>query len=165
MKSIPILLMALAGLIGASCAREDHAVSQLSEHQDWAVLTDSDLSKRECEIFCFQKRWNPSESDVPYVLQQARLYVETRNKTSSSSDDREKIAGILARWDKYACQVIGYTKDGKKLIRLNFFVPEKEFRNWRHRYVVVADGGANFWQVDYDIEAHAFLNFGYHGDW
>ena len=159
MKSIPVLLSVLAAAIFASCSREDKVapralddqnrstrqaapqkppvVPSVQENQNWAILAKTDF---------FQGIWQPSESVVSHAIHDARQYLEKLKKTTSSDDERKKIGEILAGWDKYLCQVVGHTKNGKKLIHLNFFpkrtIAEDLGKDWRRRYIMVDDGGA-----------------------
>jgi hypothetical protein len=105
---------------------------------------------------------------VPRIIQEARRYLETLKKTTSSDFERERIAQILPKWDTYACQVVGHTEHGKKLIHLNFFpknrTSEKYFSDWRNQFIVVDDGGSDYWGIEYDDNAKAFLDFAPNGD-
>jgi hypothetical protein len=136
------------------------------ENPVWVILTKTDLSDKRTNEF--QGIWQPSESDIPHILQEARAHLEKLKKTSSEYE-RGRIATILSGWDKSACQVVGHVKDGKKLVHLNFFPKDfpkddEDCSGWQHRYIVVFDGGADFWQIDYDNEAKVFLDFWSNGD-
>ncbi len=209
-KIAPILLFSLAIAVFASCAREEPVASPAQENQvsssddrttqntsaepvdssiqkklNWVILTKTDLSNEGSTGF--QGIWQPSEADMHRVIQEARLYLEKLKKTTSSDDERENIGKILAGWDKYLCQAVGHTRNGKKLIHLNFFPNERaseewkkqmkeivsKVRNkqlpndvldWRHCYVVVCDGGAYYWRIEYDPQAKVFLNFETNGE-
>ncbi len=187
MKSIPILLFALAGAIFASCSREEPAAprgkedqnrntseatlqkppvaTSARENQNWTILSETDVrNSASVRDSTFQGIWQPSESDVLRAINEARLYLEKRKKTASSDYERKRIGDALARWDKYLCQAIGHTKEGKKLIHLNFFInvfPRETF-DWRHgyiRYLRAIGDGAMFWRIEYDYKAMEFLDF------
>jgi hypothetical protein len=161
MKSIPILLSVLAGTIFASCSREDVVAPRVSENQNrstsqaapekppvapprdeirnWAIFAKADLSDEGNNPYELHGVWQPSDSDVFRVIQEARLHLERLKNTTSSDYDRERIGKVLAGWYKYACQVVGHTKHGKKLIHLSFFpvtqidyMQERWSKDWRH---------------------------------
>ena len=160
MKSIPILLFALAGATFISCTRKD-SDSGTEEDQTWAILAKDDLSDDDSDLF--QQIWEPSQSDVPRAIQATRLYLENLKKTTSSDSQREKITEILGGWDRYLCQAIGHVKDGKKLIHLNFFakedVSEEDFTTWQHHYIAGSNGGTEYWRIEYDYKAQTFSDF------
>jgi hypothetical protein len=120
----------------------------------------------------FQGVWQPSQSEVRAAIQRAREHMvaeraeaERTRKDGRGNGERGYSEEILAKWDKYVCQAVGHRKGGRKLIHLNF-LPRDEFSNpgqdpttWRHHYVVVFDGGTDFWQCDYDCDTHECLNF------
>jgi hypothetical protein len=129
--------------------------------QSWVILTKTDLPK-------FQAIWEPSESDVPRIIHDARPYLEKLMKTTYSDFERERITQILPKWDKYVCQVVGHTENGKKLIHLNFLpkngIWDHGSTDWRHQYIAVDDGGADYWTIEYDVNAKVFLDFAPNSD-
>jgi hypothetical protein len=178
LKSLAVLLFALTCAAFVSCSRQetvspsgnksrdrstDKAASDnpfipspMAENANWAILTKAELADdvNADLIPPFQGVWQPSQSDVRLAIHAARRYLE-----------KEQAKEILAKWDKYVCQAVGHTRNGKRLIHLNFF-PRDEFlgtgedpMTWRHHYVVVDDGGNDFWQIDYDCDANVCLDF------
>jgi len=165
-KNTSILLLVFAALISVSCTSGNPLVSGTQENQNWVILAKTDFSQ-ECG---FEGIWEPPKSEVPHIIQETRLYLKKLEKTISEDSEREKIREILAKWDDYKCQVVGHNKDGKRLVHLNFIIPQKlpdipqnnlseKFNSdWRHYYIVVCDGGASYWRIDYDFKEMQFLN-------
>jgi hypothetical protein len=153
-RNMLLRLGALVGLAFVGCGHRQGDVPQPAVNQNWAILSKSDLNG-------FEGVWEPSESDVPALIQGARKYLEELRKTASPHK-RAQLAEVLAAWDEYVCQVVGHTKDGKKLIRLNFLRirrgEEETFKNWRNKYTVVDDGGSYFWRIEYDTKAKRFFD-------
>ena len=189
-RSIPILFALLAGTVCVSCSRDDaaqkagpgqtrttsRATSQkpvarnTDENQNWVILTEADLFGDEYAEN-LEGIWQPSESEVVRAIRDVRPYLRGLQKTvaNGAKPSPESIEGrigeILANWDKYLCQAVGHTKDGKKLIHLNFFRPEEyDPLPWRNHYYFVFDGGASFWRIEYDCGTNTFLDFETNGD-
>jgi hypothetical protein len=189
-KSLPLLFSVLACAMFASCAREDAAdmqsgedwsqstseaslqkppaIPSASNNQNWTILSKADLLGKDSNPLEFEGIWQPTDSDVLRALQLARPHLRKLKETALSPFERERSAEILASWNVYSCQAIGHTENGKKLIHMNFFDKEQllgqGLDDWRHSYVMVSDGGASFWQIEYDREASIFLKFRPHGD-
>jgi hypothetical protein len=187
-KTAAILLLALTCAVFASCSRDDAIAPRANEDQDrstseatpqeppvgtqpqqnenWTILTKSDLAAQGYTED-LEGMWQPSESDVPRAIREARPYLEKLKKTTSSKMERVKADAVLsADWDRYyACQAYGCTKDGRKLICLSFFPKglisrsKEEGVDWRHQFVAAIDGGASFWVVSYDNETKTFSGF------
>ena len=178
-RSITLLLALLAGTICASCSREDAVTPHSRNKQDnntdqttlpkppialptpedptWVILTKAEYSEKLLKALRAQGAWQPMESDVQQAIHELRPYLERFMKTPEGDYDREQIEEVLANWGTYACQAVGYTKDGKKFIHLNFLPRTEE--GWRRAYIVVCDGGASFWRIEYDKNAKSFSYF------
>jgi hypothetical protein len=176
-RSITILFAILAGTIFASCSREDAVTSNARKEQvsnggqttlqkprvpsptlkdpSWVILPG--FSEWVLTALGAQGTWQPTDSDVRQAIHDLRPYLERFMKTPEGDDDREQIEEILADWGTYACQAVGYTKDGKKFIHLNF-LPKTE-KDWRRAYIGVCDGGASYWRIEYDKNAKSFSHF------
>jgi hypothetical protein len=130
----------------------------------------------------FNGRWSPEKKDIPALIeatfQYLWLYKEPKgdNPLGISLDEKmmqertnRDINEVLVDRPIYACQIVGYEKDGRKMIHLNFFPkdmdgfidrkPGSSEPYWHFRYVTVSDGGPHFWQIDYDCLSKTFLNF------
>jgi hypothetical protein len=129
----------------------------------WAILAKVDNSE-------FKGVWQPTEAQVRQSLKGVHSHLGKLKTTTSWKWEQEKIGEILVGWDKYVCQAVGYTVNGKKRIHLNYF-PEYETdgihadnTDWRRDYMTVFDGGADFWRVDYDCETGDYEDFSCNGD-
>jgi hypothetical protein len=150
-KNMVVSLPVLISMVFASCARDNPSQPKAPADRNWVILAEAPLDAG-LEV------WRPTESDVPRIIQDIRPYLEKERKTTDSDSMKEEIGKILAQWDQYACQVVGITRDGKKLVHFNFF-PKDEFGDWRRHYIEVNDGGADFWRIEYDCKTTSFLNF------
>jgi len=192
-RTIPILLLTLTCATFVSCSRQDHVTpsddgsqnrgaseatpqkprvgTPAPENQNWTVLTKADLLG-DYDGDYFQGIWQPSDSDVRQAIQEARPYLENLKKATSGDYERQRIEEVLAGWDQYECQVIGHTKDGRKLIFLSFFpktdveeaTGQESASRWRHHYHWVYDGGTDYWQIEYDCKTKTILHFATNGD-
>jgi hypothetical protein len=146
---------------GQTTSQEPAAVPQSHEHRIFAILTKTDLVGSN-----FQGIWQPSDADTIRAIHDARLYLEKLKRTTSEEYERAKIGEVLSGWDTYACQVVGHTKDGRKLIHLSFFpitqienLMARRSRDWQHSYIIVNDGWTDYWRIEYDCKTKAFLDF------
>jgi hypothetical protein len=142
-----------------------------AENANWAILTKAgiaDVSVYDYDDNSFQGIWQPSQSDVRLAIQQARLHLQ--KLAAKENPAQQSAKEVLSKWDKYLCQAVGHTKDGRKLILLNFFPraavfgPDGKQMDWRHRYVEVSDGGNDFWRINYDRDTNECLNLESNGD-
>jgi hypothetical protein len=159
-RRMPIVLVAFAATFFLGCSRHQGGAPQPAADQNWAILAKGDF-QGECFRGC--KIWKPSESGVSRIIHETRPYLEDLKSKTPSDFKREEIPKILAQWDGYACQIVGYAKNGKKLIHLRFFhksiLSDGAFKDWQHHYYGVRDGGADFWEIEYDCEKRAFFDF------
>ena len=113
--------------------------------------------------------WIPTAEQVLKARQTAKRHLEEslpRLKSSKEREDQYKLSNariILKYFDSYRLQAGGQTKDGCRIICLNFvttFGPETEQR-WRkdERYIIMDSGSFNFWTVRYDPESDAILSW------
>jgi hypothetical protein len=135
-----------------------------------AVLGKNDLSNENSDVG-FERVWRPTPSQVNQVIRGIRPYLEKLKTTTSRTWQPEQIGEVLVKWDKYICQVVGYTEGEKKRIHLNF-LPEDEIDgyfdreglDWRHYYLRVCDGGSDYWRIEYDCETGTYLYFECNGE-
>jgi hypothetical protein len=135
-----------ASLAGLSGAEADGLLNQCSRQAPQKV----------------QGKWTPNSAQLgdlrtrlPGALDRA-LSKRQRNK-----DRAAEIAG------QYAGFVIG----GRKIIYVNAFpkreldppIPGMKAHDWRHEAVIVCDGGAVFFGVEYDPKNKTFANFAFNG--
>jgi hypothetical protein len=137
------------------------------EGENWTILTKEDISKQLGDD-AFPGIWQPAGSDVLRAIQSTRGRLEKLGKTASSKRQNEKIQEVLDLGidQFYACQALGYTKRGTKLIHLNFFprsdirlLKQTENEDWRHFYQAVVDGGALYWKIDFDPKTNTLSGF------
>lgn len=152
-----------------------------------AVGRDDDFIPNRCAY----GRWQPDPKDIPAIIGAAydSLWLSSTDKPKKGFElisdeekrvwdrDQRNIDRVLVNGPIYACQIIGYEENGKKKIHLNFF-PKKEFGiyqmpslttpgttepRWHAHYVMVCDGGALFWQIEYDSATKTFADFRING--
>lgn len=56
---------------------------------------------------------------------------------------------ILENIHKYNVQIIPYLDNGIICIECNYFIPGQDTKQWRTNYILVHDGGANYWNFKY----------------
>lgn len=163
MKALVFVLLCSTCVGGLSCRQA--TLSSSTAQEKWVVLSEAEE---------FNSIWTPREANIPELIRGAAVYLQQLANASSSDylhNEIQKmkseylkreIQDITSQWDDYVCQVIGYTKDEKRLIHLNFLLPASATKwdvDWRKEFIQVNDGGAAFWQVDFDPEEKLYLNF------
>jgi len=145
----------------------------------WVILPEK-ADPDDYYVTLFYGRWQPEMKDMPALIDAAYkhlwLYSVPKDDKADWPEQNRKDYHNFEQWSLnqvlinrpiYACQIVGYEKDGRKRIHLNFF-PKNEMTArkpgttepmWHFRYVVVNDGGPYFWQIDYDCKARTFLGF------
>jgi hypothetical protein len=126
---------------------------------DWCILS---------HVEGLANVWKPDAKTIPKILSNAKSYLERVHGDSKTPDyQKHETEKILAQWDRSRCQVVGYEKDGEKIIRLNFFPKfngsDDPFKQWRTEWVSVMDGGPSFWELSFDVTTGKFLDFGANG--
>lgn len=132
----------------------------------------------------FYSRWSPNKKDIPALIEATFEYLwlfkEPQEKDDSAigtdshaknrrTYEEKSVVQVLINRPIYACQIVGYEKDGRKMIHMNFFPKNEEWSTtrkpgtnepyWHFRYVQVMDGGAWFWQIEYDPATKTFSDF------
>lgn len=88
---------------------------------------------------------------------------KSRSNPDLTKYQKNEIRNILKNIDNYNVQILGFVRDNKKIIYLNFFPSTDNFSYWREHFVFVFDGGYYFWQIEYDIEEKKCISFNSNG--
>ena len=103
-------------------------------------------------------RWTPTTHDIIELEEHLIDYLKS-SKHPSAPKIRNKIAS-------YKRQYIGYEKDRKLFIYVNAFpewLANKDGR-WRDEFILVEDGGSNFFQLIYNMETEKIVCFNVNGE-
>lgn len=95
--------------------------------------------------------WTPTQEDIDAAEPAIAAFIKTKN---------DKIHSNL---DKYRCQYFGIYKDKRKRIYCIFFYFTADRKDWKSKAVIVKDGGDSYFQLEYDMENKACLNFRVNG--
>jgi hypothetical protein len=165
--------------LSAQNAREEKHVRLFLATRDkitWVILPD-DKKDEFLTVVYKEGRWMPTKEDIPGIINAAYKYVKEftgdpegpKTGKSMSLYWQRIISEIIDDRSTEGCQVVGYMKNGRKMIHLNFFPRlEDDFTQfapgttepyWHTRYEVVNDGGPRFWQIEYDPATKTFSNF------
>jgi len=91
--------------------------------------------------------WSPSEEDI-HATEAA-----IQNYTVISQPE------IFTRLHKYGRQYFGIVVKGRKRIYCNFFTNPTKFPSRFSMFVLVLDGGNNYFRIEYDIDSKTCLDF------
>jgi hypothetical protein len=96
--------------------------------------------------------WEPTDSDI------AGLEASLPLLPHLTAENRLAVGDVhIDPPEQYFRQYVPFVRNGKKLIYVNGFRSVDATSYWRHRLVVILDGGIRNWQAFYDPAAHAFL--------
>jgi hypothetical protein len=103
--------------------------------------------------------WTPSTAQIAEL---ERRLPDALNTALSKRSTNNARAEVIAR------QYAGFLIGGRKTIYVNAFTKQETTagaypHDWRHSAVVVCDGGAVFFGVEYDPEKKTFANFAFNG--
>lgn len=83
----------------------------------------------------------------------------------SDADAGEKAKFVLENFDSYCRQYIGIIIRGEKRIFCNAALgPPESKLNWKSEPIIVMDGGAGYWDIQYVPSNSKCLEFSTHGE-
>jgi hypothetical protein len=104
--------------------------------------------------------WQPTGADIAAL--EAALPAALRAQREAAGQDW---GNLPAGWRR---QYGGIVRGGRRFVYGNFYPRHvddytRDPDQWRHEPVMVCDGGAAFFGVEYDVAAHRFTHFGFNG--
>ncbi len=107
----------------------------------------------------FSGYWKCDEAKIAEVVANSKSFLVQLSAETASEYQRREIEKILAHWDDFSCQVVCHTKNGKRMVHLNFFPRWKAEKE----YLTVMDGGFWFWRAEFDYDGNQFVDFTVNG--
>lgn len=107
-----------------------------------------------------QSTWQPGGADIAAL--EAALPAALRAERAAAGQDWGRFPEGWRR------QYGGIVRGGRRFVYGNFYPRRADDyasdpNQWRHEPVMVCDGGAAFFGVEYDVEAGRFTHFGFNG--
>ena len=99
--------------------------------------------------------WEPSGREIERLERSLSDYVAAYAPTLSP--------GLASRLSQYRRQYIGIFQKEKKVVYVNLFLWDPR-GDWRTHAVVVCDGGAAFWGIEFDLSTGTFANLFTNGE-
>lgn len=127
--------------------------------EHWVVFSAEHAQQTEIGKWLFSDNveyWTPAEADIRAVENGVGAFLQ-KNESAFYTD-----TPVWERLDDYNRQYIGIVADGKQIIYANYFCAFSE--NWKQEFVFVADGGACYFQFQYDVERDEFMNLQVNGE-
>ena len=143
-----------------------NALALVTSHGARGVVLPSNVARRDLSLRRkdVEEYWVPSEDDIGEVEAslhdaiRARLADANRQPPSSERDaDVAALTHILAHLGEYLRQYAGVVVNGNRRVLLNAFPADTYC--YRDELVVIGDGGAWFWTIQYDVKLHQFLHW------
>ncbi|MBE0571306.1 MAG: hypothetical protein IH618_07160 [Ignavibacteriaceae bacterium] len=109
--------------------------------------------------------WIPSKDDINNIFKQIQIFLS--NPPLMNSYDSIAVNKIKSKFNLYAVQLSGEYHNGRKIIWCNFF-PKTDLRfinyDLKNTPHIVDDGGADYWQISYDLISKNLFNFFVNGE-
>jgi hypothetical protein len=104
--------------------------------------------------------WIPSRLQTDVALLHIFKYLkslQTQQSQGGRHDASSDLDHIIRLFGEYKVQFVGI---GRGVIFCNFLkAPNSDLSNWRTDFILVFDGGPNFWQISYDAESGECMSF------
>jgi len=135
-------------------------------HGTRGVVLPSNVARRDLSLRRndLEDYWVPSEDDIGELESSVKDAIKTRlaeaNQQPPSADRDADVAAlthIQAHLGEYVRQYAGIVVNGNRRVLVNAF-PEDTYC-YRDQLVVIRDGGAWFWTIQYDVKLHQFLHW------
>ncbi|TET38037.1 MAG: hypothetical protein E3J72_04190 [Planctomycetota bacterium] len=102
-----------------------------------------------------KKSWTPKEKDIKKLEAKLEQYL--------MGNPPEKAPKLHEKLSEYKRQYTGITVEKKKRIYVNLFRdPKGKHKNWKRRPVIVDGGGADYFEIQYDIKSGEFSDLHVH---
>jgi hypothetical protein len=143
-----------------------NALPLMVSHGARGVVLPSNVARRDLSLRRTdgEDYWVPSEDDVAELESslkdaiKARLAGANQEPPSAERDaDVAALTQIQMHLGEYVRQYAGVVVNGNRRVLLNAF-PEDTYC-YRDQLVVIRDGGAWFWTIQYDVKLHQFLHW------
>jgi hypothetical protein len=159
----PLLMLVIIGATLSVAA--DNSFLEMKNLGKQSVILPAEIfqSKRvtflgnEIEVF-----WTPDANVVKKAEEELLGYLKERKSEALRKKDSIVVFDLLiANIHHQRRQYVGVIVEGKQLLHINFFPPVSQngsdiYANWRKQYIVVDDGGSNFWRIDFNPSTRVF---------
>jgi hypothetical protein len=109
--------------------------------------------------------WEPSSGQVAVAEERINQYlVAAQDDPDLDTYRRQSAAYIVGRLKEYRRQYVGIAVEGTKRIGCNAFISDHSHPDWARVPVFVLDGGADYWQIEYDLTKDECVSFSVHGE-
>ncbi len=104
-----------------------------------------------------EKAWQPTDADIDAL--EAAL---PRALAASPQARKVDFSGLLERWQR---QYAGISRAGRRYVYGNYFPVDKtnDWADWRKAPMMVCDGGARFFGVEFDVSARRITRIDFNG--
>jgi hypothetical protein len=109
--------------------------------------------------------WEPSSDQIAVAEERInRDLVAAQDDPDPDTYRTQSAAYIVSRLGEYRRQYVGIVVEGSKRIGCNAFISDRAQPEWVRVPILVLDGGADYWQIQYDLVMDACVGFSVHGE-
>ena len=158
LRTVVVVVLMLQTLV--ACERNDVPLMErrITEQRLVHVFQASDFASGKIPYpVIADGLWTPDDSDI--LRAHSDLLGQIDKILRRAEQDQRSY--IKQNIHKYRTQYLGIIVGGRKMIHMNFVSPhdideEGLASGWREMYVLVHDGGSDFWRVNYDLKSRHF---------
>src|SRR5262249_40992071 len=150
---LKIALLCAAGVTAVPAfAGEFRQVNGISAQ---GVIIPADLAKKEALGSWYAEFWTPTDQDIKELEMRLPKFLQDEAKRRSQDLDKSEPVEVYHNLKTSARQYAGVFWRGRKFIFVNGFPLRHDF-DWKRQFVLVSDGGSDFWTLLYDVERQSF---------
>jgi len=100
--------------------------------------------------------WIPDENNIDDFESELEKYLKKLEKNNlgvGTTYNKSSLSFVIKNIKSYKRQYVGKTIDGKKVLHCNFItlLDDNMRDRWCKEYILILDGGPNFFTVNYDV--------------
>jgi len=158
--ALVLFLITLMSIFTAACSPTP---AQNVESEKWVIFSAEQASEQRIGEWLVAgdkavDYWTPSEKDVILLENSLPAFLQKNSDRFYTPD-----APVWERLDEYNRQYIGMILNDSKVIYANYFCNNFN-TDWRKDFVFVLDGGACYFQFNYDADTGIFFDLMVNGE-
>lgn len=158
LKQRSFLLSGLLMVLVFACA----SPARNAQSENWVAFSPENAQADEMLGWLFPgnaEYWSPTEADVRTVEDGLPAYLQENESAFYMTETL-----IWERLDEYNRQYIGIVLDGRKVIYASFLCQGGANTEWKESFVLVADGGACYFQFKYVPSTGEYYDLSVNGE-
>lgn len=152
------LLSGFLVILVSACA----TATQNIEGENWVAFSAETAQKDQMLDWLFPsdaEYWSPTAADIRALESALPAYLQENRSAFYMTETL-----IWKRLDEYNRQYIGVVLGGKKIIYASFLCQGGANTEWKEHFILVADGGACYFQFKYEPSTGGYYDLSVNGE-